>query len=114
MAAHLGRPIEPYEDVHHEKCRTVRCVEPEHLAVIPMADHQAHHGAEKRQELCSVHGTPYDRQDSRGFNVCLKCRAEASARWRQRNPLTEDQREQHKKACRLYRQALKAKREQAA
>lgn len=35
MAVANGRPIEADEDVHQAKCRSVRCVEPTHLVVIP-------------------------------------------------------------------------------
>lgn len=76
MAAHIGRLIEADEDVHHVKCRNGRCVEPAHLVVIPTADHRAHHAQERRLELCSRHGTPYDRRDRWGRPRCRKCQAE--------------------------------------
>ena len=58
MASHLGRPIEPDEDVHHANCRTLRCIAPEHLAVISAAEHQAHHRADKRGTICPRHERP--------------------------------------------------------
>jgi hypothetical protein len=105
MANHLGRVIGVDEDVHHQKCRNVRCVEPTHLAVIPTAEHQAHHAQEQRQALCPRHGTPYDRRSTSGPH-CRKCEAEASARYRRnhpdfrRPPRTEEQRLRHNELVR--------------
>ncbi len=53
-AATIGRPLEAHEDAHHE-CETRRCVEPTHLAVIPAAEHQAHHAAQRRRAVCARH-----------------------------------------------------------
>jgi hypothetical protein len=100
MAAHLGRPVERHEDVHHARCRNVRCVNPDHLQVISTAEHRAHHGAARRLEVCPRHGTPYERRDRLGRPHCRKCEAQASVRYRrshpdlhkQRPPLTEEQR----------------------
>ncbi len=97
MAVHLGRPIEAHEDVHHAKCRNERCVEPAHLVVIPTADHRAHHGTERRLEVCPRHNVAYSRRDRSGKPHFRACEAEASAAWRRRNPdyrpiLTEEQR----------------------
>jgi hypothetical protein len=111
MAVHLGRAIEPWEDVHHEKCRTGRCVEADHLNVITAADHRAHHAEERRQALCPRHGTPYDYLNVNGWNRCRKCEAEASARYRQRHPnkrrppLTEAQRPRRNERSRDRRKA---------
>jgi hypothetical protein len=94
MAVAIGRPIEADEDVHQAKCRSVRCVEPTHLVVIPTADHSAHHAQERRLERCPRHGTPYARRD-RWRHHCRQCDAEAGARYRRRHPrriLTEEQR----------------------
>ena len=82
-AVHLGRPIEPDEDVHHS-CHNRRCVEPTHLVAQPHVDHSNHHAAELRQTHCSVHHTPYDRVDARGWGVCWACRRAASAAYRAR------------------------------
>jgi hypothetical protein len=73
------------------------------------ADHQAHHAQERRLELCSRHGTPYDRRDRWGRPRCRKCQAEATARWRRRHPekqrplLTDEQRRRHNERGRLRR-----------
>jgi hypothetical protein len=129
----IGRTIEADEEVHHAECRNVRCVEPSHLVVLSAADHQAHHAAERRQERCSVHNIPYARRNAKGWGICRKCAAEASARYYQRNPpkpLTEAQRlrsnelnrirrntpegKAKRRAQRARRKALKAQREQVA
>lgn len=80
-AVMVNRPIEPDEDVHH-RCENPRCVEPDHLIVQLSDEHRAHHAEERRQTHCSVHGTPYDRVEARGWGVCLACRREAMRRLR--------------------------------
>jgi hypothetical protein len=93
-AVTLGRPILPTEDVHHS-CENPRCLDAEHLVVCSTVDHRAHHAAQRRQEVCSVHGTRYDRHDARGWGICNACRREATARFRRHNPpkpLTDEQR----------------------
>jgi hypothetical protein len=106
MAAYLGRAIEPDEDAHHSQCRTGRCVEPTHLAVIPVAEHQADHGAERRLEVCPRHNRQYDYRDRWGKPHCRKCQAEADARFYRRHPrppLTEEQRLRRNERTRLRR-----------
>ncbi|ACH62096.1 hypothetical protein MYRNA_95 [Mycobacterium phage Myrna] len=80
-AVAAGRPIEADEDVHHT-CENCRCVEPDHLVIQPREEHRIHHAEEKRQDACSVHGTPYDRIDDRGWGICLACRRDAMRRLR--------------------------------
>jgi hypothetical protein len=115
MAAHIGRPIEAHEDVHHSECRNGRCVEPTHLVVIPTADHRAHHGAERRLEICPRHNIPYGRRSADGRPACLPCQTQASARWRRRHPdyrrpaLTEEQRlRRNEQALRRYHEKRRA------
>ncbi|MFE9319249.1 hypothetical protein ACFYNV_29820 [Streptomyces albidoflavus] len=84
-ATALGRPIEPEEDVHHT-CETPRCVEENHLVVLPVQEHSDHHAESLEQATCSVHRRPYDRRDSRGWGVCVECQREATRRWAAANP----------------------------
>lgn len=81
----LGRAVLATEDVHHS-CGVGRCVEPSHLVVMPMEEHWALHAETQAQEVCSTHGTPYVRRDSRGWGVCPECARESTARYRSRNP----------------------------
>lgn len=83
MAAVLGRPIEADEDVHHE-CETPRCVEPQHLGVLPASEHSAHHAEQMRREMCSVHKTPYDYRRPNGWGVCRACQRASTAAYRER------------------------------
>lgn len=85
MAVELGRDILPEEDVHH-RCRVPRCVLPAHLEVQAAPDHSEHHALEQTQDICSVHQEPYARRNAKGWGVCRRCTAEATERWRQRNP----------------------------
>lgn len=82
-AVTIGRPIEADEDVHHT-CENKRCVEPTHLVVELHLDHSSQHAEAQRQTHCSVHGTPYDRVDARGWGVCWACRRSATYTYRER------------------------------
>ncbi len=97
------------EDVHHQ-CQTPRCVDPDHLVVLSTAEHAAHHAAERRPELCSVHNIAYARRDpTTGRAICPQCRREAHARYLRRNPLTEQQRLRCNELARLRYDTPEAK-----
>jgi hypothetical protein len=115
MAAHLGRPILPTEDVHHT-CEVRRCVEVAHLVVMSMGAHSAHHAEQQRREACPTHGIPWTSRDARGWGVCAMCGRERTARYRQRHPekteeyrRSEAGRESQRKASRKYNQTPEAK-----
>ncbi len=106
MCATLTPSRRTDEDVHHQ-CQTPRCVDPDHLVVCSTAEHQAHHAAQRRREVCAQHNTPYDRRDPKtGKGICLHCGREACARYRRRTPrkpLTEAQRLRRNQLDRIRR-----------
>ncbi len=83
------------------------------MAVIPAAEHQAHHAAKRRREVCARHNTPYDRRDPKtGRPICFACRREACARYRlrtPRKPLTEAQRLRRNELDRIRRHTPEGK-----
>jgi hypothetical protein len=73
ISAHIGRPIEADEDVHHAKCRSVRCVEPSHLQVIPTAAHRAHQP--RKDASSSAHATAQSTTETaRGARTAVNAR----------------------------------------
>jgi hypothetical protein len=68
--------------IHHE-CRNQRCINPEHLQALPVAQHQQLHNP--RRDSC-IWGHPFDAENTyitkKGGRQCRRCKAR---RERERN-----------------------------
>ncbi len=65
------------------KCRTLCCVNPDHLEPVTQAENvRRGRASENRKETCEKHGLKFEQRNGKGQRICLECSREISRRYR--------------------------------